>query len=137
MFSLVIMYLNDVSFFLSERTSDRKSVENKKQIHVITDSGYSGCHADISLCCKQFISDRITVKLKDNLSNSSLCVGRRTLNERRAIKSFFLTLAEAKVAVKSKMAATVVRSLGSSLSKSLREVRVHLCQTSAGSRGAR
>ncbi|XP_008331574.2 NADH dehydrogenase [ubiquinone] 1 alpha subcomplex subunit 2 [Cynoglossus semilaevis] len=35
------------------------------------------------------------------------------------------------------MAATVVRSLGSSLSKSLREVRVHLCQTSAGSRGAR
>ncbi|XP_018517459.1 NADH dehydrogenase [ubiquinone] 1 alpha subcomplex subunit 2 [Lates calcarifer] len=35
------------------------------------------------------------------------------------------------------MAAAVVRSLGSSLGKNLREIRVHLCQTSAASKGAR
>ncbi|XP_026214322.1 NADH dehydrogenase [ubiquinone] 1 alpha subcomplex subunit 2 [Anabas testudineus] len=35
------------------------------------------------------------------------------------------------------MAAAVVRSLGSSLGKNLREIRVHLCQTSASSKGAR
>ncbi|AWO99729.1 putative NADH dehydrogenase [Scophthalmus maximus] len=35
------------------------------------------------------------------------------------------------------MAATVVRSLGSSLGKNLREIRVHLCQTSAASTGVR
>ncbi|KAG8008357.1 NADH dehydrogenase [ubiquinone] 1 alpha subcomplex subunit 2 [Nibea albiflora] len=35
------------------------------------------------------------------------------------------------------MAAAVVRTLGSSLGKNLREIRVHLCQTSAASKGAR
>ncbi|XP_071362587.1 NADH dehydrogenase [ubiquinone] 1 alpha subcomplex subunit 2 [Trachinotus anak] len=35
------------------------------------------------------------------------------------------------------MAAAVIRSLGSSLGKNLREIRVHLCQTSAASKGAR
>ncbi|XP_058483626.1 NADH dehydrogenase [ubiquinone] 1 alpha subcomplex subunit 2 [Solea solea] len=35
------------------------------------------------------------------------------------------------------MAAAVVRSLGSSLCKNLREIRVHLCQTSAASGGVR
>ncbi|KAM9333349.1 NADH dehydrogenase [ubiquinone] 1 alpha subcomplex subunit 2 [Pholidichthys leucotaenia] len=35
------------------------------------------------------------------------------------------------------MAAAVVRSLGSSLGKNLREIRLHLCQTSAASKGAR
>ncbi|TKS83448.1 NADH dehydrogenase [ubiquinone] 1 alpha subcomplex subunit 2 [Collichthys lucidus] len=35
------------------------------------------------------------------------------------------------------MAAAVVRTLGSSLGKNLREIRVHLCQTSAASMGAR
>ncbi|XP_026166091.1 NADH dehydrogenase [ubiquinone] 1 alpha subcomplex subunit 2 [Mastacembelus armatus] len=35
------------------------------------------------------------------------------------------------------MAVAVVRSLGSSLGKNLREIRVHLCQTSAASKGAR
>ncbi|KAG7237500.1 hypothetical protein INR49_032249 [Caranx melampygus] len=38
---------------------------------------------------------------------------------------------------RAKMAAAVVRSLGSSLGKNLREIRVHLCQTSAASKGAR
>lgn len=55
MFSLVIMYLNDVSFFLSERTSDRKSVENKKQIHVITDSVIAVV-MPISLCVVNSLS---------------------------------------------------------------------------------
>ncbi len=36
-----------------------------------------------------------------------------------------------------KMAAAAVRTLGSSLSKNLREIRVHLCQSSAASKGAR
>ncbi|XP_020510964.1 NADH dehydrogenase [ubiquinone] 1 alpha subcomplex subunit 2 [Labrus bergylta] len=35
------------------------------------------------------------------------------------------------------MAATVVRSIGSTLGKNLREIRVHLCQSSAASQGAR
>ncbi|XP_040005680.1 NADH dehydrogenase [ubiquinone] 1 alpha subcomplex subunit 2 [Xiphias gladius] len=35
------------------------------------------------------------------------------------------------------MAAAAVRSLGSSLAKNLREIRVHLCQTSTASKGAR
>ncbi|KAM8899076.1 NADH dehydrogenase [ubiquinone] 1 alpha subcomplex subunit 2 [Spinachia spinachia] len=35
------------------------------------------------------------------------------------------------------MAAAAVRTLGSSLSKNLREIRVHLCQSSAASKGAR
>ncbi|XP_022625143.1 NADH dehydrogenase [ubiquinone] 1 alpha subcomplex subunit 2 [Seriola dumerili] len=35
------------------------------------------------------------------------------------------------------MAAAAVRSLGSTLAKNLREIRVHLCQTSAASKGAR
>uniref|UniRef100_A0A8C6WTV8 NADH dehydrogenase [ubiquinone] 1 alpha subcomplex subunit 2 n=1 Tax=Neogobius melanostomus TaxID=47308 RepID=A0A8C6WTV8_9GOBI len=35
------------------------------------------------------------------------------------------------------MAASVVRTLGSSLAKNLREVRVHLSQSCAGSQGAR
>lgn len=35
------------------------------------------------------------------------------------------------------MAAAVVRTLASTLGKNLREVRVHLCQTSAASKGAR
>ncbi|KAM3868810.1 NADH dehydrogenase [ubiquinone] 1 alpha subcomplex subunit 2 [Diretmus argenteus] len=35
------------------------------------------------------------------------------------------------------MAAAVVRSLGSNLGKNLREMRLHLCQTSAASQGAR
>uniref|UniRef100_A0A3Q3XB28 NADH dehydrogenase [ubiquinone] 1 alpha subcomplex subunit 2 n=1 Tax=Mola mola TaxID=94237 RepID=A0A3Q3XB28_MOLML len=35
------------------------------------------------------------------------------------------------------MAAAVVRSLGSSLGKNLREIRIHLCQKSAASSGAR
>ncbi|XP_042287177.1 NADH dehydrogenase [ubiquinone] 1 alpha subcomplex subunit 2 [Thunnus albacares] len=35
------------------------------------------------------------------------------------------------------MAAAAVRSIGSSLGKNLREIRVHLCQTSAASKGAR
>ncbi|KAM9701087.1 NADH dehydrogenase [ubiquinone] 1 alpha subcomplex subunit 2 [Menidia menidia] len=35
------------------------------------------------------------------------------------------------------MAASAVRTLGSSLGKNLREVRLHLCQTSAASQGAR
>ncbi|CAF92313.1 unnamed protein product [Tetraodon nigroviridis] len=35
------------------------------------------------------------------------------------------------------MAAAVVRSLGSTLGKNLREIRIHLCQTSAASKGAR
>ncbi|XP_036404047.1 NADH dehydrogenase [ubiquinone] 1 alpha subcomplex subunit 2 [Megalops cyprinoides] len=35
------------------------------------------------------------------------------------------------------MAAAVVRSIGSNLAKNLREVRLHLCQTSASSQGAR
>ncbi|XP_078100674.1 NADH dehydrogenase [ubiquinone] 1 alpha subcomplex subunit 2 [Sander vitreus] len=34
-------------------------------------------------------------------------------------------------------AVAAVRSLGSSLGKNLREIRVHLCQTSAASKGAR
>ncbi|XP_042354661.1 NADH dehydrogenase [ubiquinone] 1 alpha subcomplex subunit 2 [Plectropomus leopardus] len=35
------------------------------------------------------------------------------------------------------MAAAAVRSIGSSLGKNLREIRVHLCQSSAASQGAR
>ncbi|CAL8362185.1 unnamed protein product [Lota lota] len=35
------------------------------------------------------------------------------------------------------MAAAAVRAIGSQLSRNLREVRVHLCQTSAASQGAR
>ncbi|XP_069030952.1 NADH dehydrogenase [ubiquinone] 1 alpha subcomplex subunit 2 [Embiotoca jacksoni] len=35
------------------------------------------------------------------------------------------------------MAAAAVRSLGSGLAKNLREIRLHLCQTSAASKGAR
>ncbi|XP_073335737.1 NADH dehydrogenase [ubiquinone] 1 alpha subcomplex subunit 2 [Pagrus major] len=35
------------------------------------------------------------------------------------------------------MAAAAVRSLGSSLGRNLREIRIHLCQTSAASMGAR
>ncbi|KAM4545554.1 NADH dehydrogenase [ubiquinone] 1 alpha subcomplex subunit 2 [Odontesthes bonariensis] len=35
------------------------------------------------------------------------------------------------------MAAAAVRSLGSSLGKNLREIRLHLCQTSGASKGAR
>ncbi|XP_070839402.1 NADH dehydrogenase [ubiquinone] 1 alpha subcomplex subunit 2 [Chaetodon auriga] len=35
------------------------------------------------------------------------------------------------------MAAAAVRSLGSSLAKNLREIRIHLCQTSTASKGAR
>merc|ERR1711980_11748 len=37
----------------------------------------------------------------------------------------------------SKMAAAVVRSLGSNLAKNLREIRIHVCQKSAASQGAR
>ncbi|KAM3601454.1 uncharacterized protein V6R79_013155 [Siganus canaliculatus] len=35
------------------------------------------------------------------------------------------------------MAAAVLRSIGSTLGKNLREIRIHLCQNSAGSQGAR
>ncbi|XP_054610526.1 NADH dehydrogenase [ubiquinone] 1 alpha subcomplex subunit 2 [Dunckerocampus dactyliophorus] len=35
------------------------------------------------------------------------------------------------------MAAAIVRSVGSSLGKNLREIRIHLCQTSASSKGTR
>ncbi|XP_076843061.1 NADH dehydrogenase [ubiquinone] 1 alpha subcomplex subunit 2 [Brachyhypopomus gauderio] len=35
------------------------------------------------------------------------------------------------------MAAAVVRAIGSNLAKNLREVRLHMCQTSAASQGAR
>ncbi|TWW75257.1 NADH dehydrogenase [ubiquinone] 1 alpha subcomplex subunit 2 [Takifugu flavidus] len=35
------------------------------------------------------------------------------------------------------MAATVVRTLGSTLGKNMREIRIHLCQSSAASKGAR
>ncbi|XP_072204025.1 NADH dehydrogenase [ubiquinone] 1 alpha subcomplex subunit 2 isoform X2 [Excalfactoria chinensis] len=35
------------------------------------------------------------------------------------------------------MAAAVVRGIGGGLGRSLRELRVHLCQRSAGSRGVR
>ncbi|XP_061659692.1 NADH dehydrogenase [ubiquinone] 1 alpha subcomplex subunit 2 [Syngnathoides biaculeatus] len=35
------------------------------------------------------------------------------------------------------MAAAVVRGLGSALAKNLREIRIHLCQTSAASQGTR
>ncbi|XP_041808737.1 NADH dehydrogenase [ubiquinone] 1 alpha subcomplex subunit 2 [Chelmon rostratus] len=35
------------------------------------------------------------------------------------------------------MAAAVVRSLSSSLAKNLREIRIHLCQSSTASKGAR
>ncbi|CAJ1063205.1 NADH dehydrogenase 1 alpha subcomplex subunit 2 [Seriola dumerili] [Xyrichtys novacula] len=35
------------------------------------------------------------------------------------------------------MAAAAVRSIGSTLGKNLREIRLHLCQTSAASKGAR
>uniref|UniRef100_UPI0037E77A06 NADH dehydrogenase [ubiquinone] 1 alpha subcomplex subunit 2 n=1 Tax=Semicossyphus pulcher TaxID=241346 RepID=UPI0037E77A06 len=35
------------------------------------------------------------------------------------------------------MAAAAVRTIGSSLGKNLREIRVHLCQSSAASKGAR
>ncbi|KAL7389929.1 hypothetical protein ABVT39_011973 [Epinephelus coioides] len=35
------------------------------------------------------------------------------------------------------MAAAAVRSIGSTLGKNLREIRVHLCQKSAASQGAR
>ncbi|KAM4677566.1 NADH dehydrogenase [ubiquinone] 1 alpha subcomplex subunit 2 [Discoglossus pictus] len=35
------------------------------------------------------------------------------------------------------MAAAVVRSVGSKLSKNLKEIRIHLCQKSAGSQGVR
>ncbi|XP_041657655.1 NADH dehydrogenase [ubiquinone] 1 alpha subcomplex subunit 2 [Cheilinus undulatus] len=35
------------------------------------------------------------------------------------------------------MAAAAVRSIGSTLGKNLRELRVHLCQSSAASQGAR
>uniref|UniRef100_A0A1A7W9F3 NADH dehydrogenase [ubiquinone] 1 alpha subcomplex subunit 2 n=1 Tax=Iconisemion striatum TaxID=60296 RepID=A0A1A7W9F3_9TELE len=35
------------------------------------------------------------------------------------------------------MAASAVRTLGSSLGKNLREIRLHLCQTSAASKGVR
>ncbi|XP_037125344.1 NADH dehydrogenase [ubiquinone] 1 alpha subcomplex subunit 2 [Syngnathus acus] len=35
------------------------------------------------------------------------------------------------------MAAAVVRGLGSALSKNLREIRIHVCQTSAASKGTR
>ncbi|XP_043924960.1 NADH dehydrogenase [ubiquinone] 1 alpha subcomplex subunit 2 isoform X2 [Protopterus annectens] len=35
------------------------------------------------------------------------------------------------------MAATVLRSIGSNLSKNLREIRIHLCQKSQGSQGVR
>ncbi|KAF4077233.1 hypothetical protein AMELA_G00205620 [Ameiurus melas] len=37
----------------------------------------------------------------------------------------------------SKMAASAVRAIGSNLSKNLREIRLHFCQTSFGSQGAR
>ncbi|NXH22106.1 NDUA2 dehydrogenase, partial [Bucco capensis] len=36
-----------------------------------------------------------------------------------------------------KMAATVVRGIGGELGRSLRELRIHLCQRSVGSRGVR
>ncbi|XP_019715082.1 NADH dehydrogenase [ubiquinone] 1 alpha subcomplex subunit 2-like, partial [Hippocampus comes] len=35
------------------------------------------------------------------------------------------------------MAAAVVRGLGSALAKNLREIRIHVCQTSAASKGTR
>ncbi|XP_075712396.1 NADH dehydrogenase [ubiquinone] 1 alpha subcomplex subunit 2 [Rhinoderma darwinii] len=35
------------------------------------------------------------------------------------------------------MAATIVRNIGSKLSKNVREIRIHLCQKSAGSQGVR
>ncbi|XP_062391641.1 NADH dehydrogenase [ubiquinone] 1 alpha subcomplex subunit 2 [Sardina pilchardus] len=35
------------------------------------------------------------------------------------------------------MAAAVVRGIGSNLARNLREIRVHLCQTSVASQGAR
>ncbi|OCT88368.1 NADH dehydrogenase [ubiquinone] 1 alpha subcomplex subunit 2 [Xenopus laevis] len=35
------------------------------------------------------------------------------------------------------MAAAVVRSVGSKLSRNLREIRIHLCQKSTGSQGVR
>ncbi|KAF4091140.1 hypothetical protein AMELA_G00033630 [Ameiurus melas] len=35
------------------------------------------------------------------------------------------------------MAASAVRAIGSNLSKNLREIRLHFCQTSFGSQGAR
>ncbi|XP_034539510.1 NADH dehydrogenase [ubiquinone] 1 alpha subcomplex subunit 2 [Notolabrus celidotus] len=35
------------------------------------------------------------------------------------------------------MAAAAVRSIGSTLGRNLREIRVHLCQSSAASKGAR
>ncbi|MED6242838.1 ndufa2, NADH:ubiquinone oxidoreductase 10.5kD subunit [Ataeniobius toweri] len=35
------------------------------------------------------------------------------------------------------MAAAAVRNLGSSLAKNIREIRIHLCQSSAASQGAR
>ncbi|KAJ8254727.1 hypothetical protein GJAV_G00196490 [Gymnothorax javanicus] len=35
------------------------------------------------------------------------------------------------------MAAAAVRSIGGNLAKNLREIRLHLCQTSAASQGAR
>merc|ERR1712071_653945 len=35
------------------------------------------------------------------------------------------------------MAAAVVRGVGSNLARNLREIRLHLCQTSASSQGAR
>uniref|UniRef100_UPI0025ADBC1E NADH dehydrogenase [ubiquinone] 1 alpha subcomplex subunit 2 n=1 Tax=Doryrhamphus excisus TaxID=161450 RepID=UPI0025ADBC1E len=35
------------------------------------------------------------------------------------------------------MAAAIVRSVGSALGKNLREIRIHLCQTSAASKGTR
>lgn len=37
----------------------------------------------------------------------------------------------------SKMAASAVRAIGSNLTKNLREIRLHFCQTSAASQGAR
>ncbi|NXW85890.1 NDUA2 dehydrogenase, partial [Alopecoenas beccarii] len=36
-----------------------------------------------------------------------------------------------------KMAAAVVKGIGAGLGRGLRELRIHLCQRSAGSRGAR
>ncbi|CAJ0940130.1 unnamed protein product, partial [Ranitomeya imitator] len=35
------------------------------------------------------------------------------------------------------MAATIVRNIGSKLSRNVKEIRIHLCQKSAGSQGVR
>ncbi|KAL2299522.1 hypothetical protein Nmel_014185, partial [Mimus melanotis] len=58
--------------------------------------------------------------------------------ERRALRLAEASLSRPHAVVRSgKMAAAAVKSIGGGLGRGLRELRIHLCQRSAGSRGVR